>query len=680
MTSPLGGPRVLETVLTARNLLSPELLKASRDVVAFNSTVMAANEKAAASGAASARAQQSAAASSAAASSKAASAATAGATTQSGAADKIAASNVKASTSASTSADQQKRAYAKAAESATVSARIHETANRSLAASNGLLGTSLTPLTAGLGAVALGLGYAAFKGMDFDKSMSQVQAATQASAGTMSQLRDAAIDAGTKTQYSAVEAAQGITELSKAGVSAKDIMSGGLSGALSLAAAGQLEVGDAAETAATALTVFGLRGNEVNHVADLLAAGAGKAQGSVSDLSQAMNQSALVAKNTGLSIDDTVGALAEFASNGLLGSDAGTSFKNMLQRLNPQSVQAATLMDDLNLHAYDAQGNFVGLANYAENLKTSLSGMSQEQRNAALTTLFGSDAIRAATILYQDGAKGVQEWTGKVNDSGFAARVAKQLMDNLGGDLNNLSSSAEAFFIQLGEGAQGPLRLVVEALTAVVNVGGDVLGFWNSLPGPVQVAVLALGGVAALKGPVGSALETIALKALYMRDSVAGASIGMGGLKAAGAGLLGFFGGPWGLAITGATVGLSLLVSWLGKSDDATSASARATQTATEAQQSYKQALSATNGVMDESVRRAAAKALQDNGLLDVAERLHISTRSMTDSLLGNKDAYEQILPVLEAYYTSLLIQSGYDHTDATDKKAAAVKAQIDAY
>jgi TP901 family phage tail tape measure protein len=78
----------------------------------------------------------------------------------------------------------------------------------------------------------------------------------------MGELRAAAIKAGADTQYSATEAAHGITEMAKAGVSAKDIMGGGLTGALSLAAAGQLDVADAAGIASTAMTQFSLSGSQ----------------------------------------------------------------------------------------------------------------------------------------------------------------------------------------------------------------------------------------------------------------------------------------------------------------------------------------------------------------------------------------------------------------------------------
>jgi TP901 family phage tail tape measure protein len=49
----------------------------------------------------------------------------------------------------------------------------------------------------------------------------------------------------------------------------------------------------------------------------------------------------LLANQTGLSLEDTVGTLSAFADHALIGSDAGTSLKVMLQRLTPQSKEAA---------------------------------------------------------------------------------------------------------------------------------------------------------------------------------------------------------------------------------------------------------------------------------------------------------------------------------------------------
>lgn len=195
----------------------------------------------------------------------------------------------------------------------------------------------------------------------YSEALAGVRAATRGSAEDLENLAAAAESSGKAVAASSTEALGAIEALSKAGVSNADIMGGALTGALTLAAAGEMQVSDAAEIAAATMTQFGLAGEDVTHIADLLAAGAGKAQGEVSDLSQALKQAGLVASQTGLSVDDTVGSLAAFASAGLLGSDAGTSFRTMLLRLTPQSKEAAEEMKKLGINAFDASGEFIGI-------------------------------------------------------------------------------------------------------------------------------------------------------------------------------------------------------------------------------------------------------------------------------------------------------------------------------
>lgn len=189
-------------------------------------------------------------------------------------------------------------------------------------------------LTTGIAAAGLAagaLGVAAIKmAADFDASMSTVQANTGASAEEMDQLRQAAIDAGARTVYSADESADAINELGKAGMSTTDILSGGLNGALDLAASDGMAVGEAAELMSSAMAQFNLTGKDATKVADALAAGAGKAQGSAHDLGYALQQSGMVANSFGISMEETVGTLTSFANAGMIGSDAGTSLKTML--------------------------------------------------------------------------------------------------------------------------------------------------------------------------------------------------------------------------------------------------------------------------------------------------------------------------------------------------------------
>lgn len=389
--------------------------------------------------------------------------------------------------------------------------------------------------TAGvLGIGLVGVAGAAVKmAADFDKAMSGVQAATHVGTAEMGKLRAAALQAGKDTSFSATQAAEGITELSKAGVSTADVLNGGLRGALDLAAAGQLGVGEAAETAASAMTQFKLSGSQVPHIADLLAAAAGKAQGSVHDMGYALNQSGLVASQFGLSIEDTTGALAEFASAGLTGSDAGTSFKTMLLAIANPSKQTKALMDDLGISFYDAQGKFIGISGVAQVLQQRLKGLTDAQRQQALGQLFGNDAIRAASVLYSDGAKGVNEWKNAVNTAGYAADTARIQTDNLAGDIERLKGSIETLAIQSGSGANSGLRVLVKAVNGLVDA-------FSSLPpfvGSTITVMAALGGAALILGAGWLKLrkKTVELRAEIEALGPAGerAAAGMGRLGAA---------------------------------------------------------------------------------------------------------------------------------------------------
>jgi TP901 family phage tail tape measure protein len=361
------------------------------------------------------------------------------------------------------------------------------------------LSTTAGLLGAGL---LVGVGATVKSAAEFDKAMSSVAATGQDAQKNIDGLAKEALQLGADTKFSATEAAGGIESLLKAGLSTQDVLSGGLNGALNLAAAGSLEVADAADIAASAMNQFGLSGSQIPHVADLLAAAAGKSVGEVSDMALALKQSGLVANQFGISIEETTGTLAAFASAGLIGQDAGTSFKTMLLQLAAPSAQAAATMHDLGISAYDANGQFVGLADLAGQLSTKMSGLTQKQRDQALATIFGTDAIRAANVLFQQGARGIDGWTKKVNDAGYAAQVARKKMDNLSGDLETLKGSIDTTFVQAGSGANDFLRSLTQEATRAVNAIGQmpapILQTGTKLTALTGIGLLAFAGISKL--------------------------------------------------------------------------------------------------------------------------------------------------------------------------------------
>lgn len=454
---------------------------------------------------------------------------------------------------------------------------------------------------------------------DFDEAMSHVQAATHETAGNMAELRDAALDAGAKTKFSATEAAGAIENLAKAGVSTKDILGGGLAGALDLAAAGSLDVGDAAEIAATAMTQFGLSGKDVPHIADLLAASAGKAQGEVSDMAMALKQGGLVAAQMGLSIEETTGALAAFASAGLIGSDAGTSLKTMLLKLANPSVEAASTMKELGLAAYDTAGNFVGLAPLAEELKTKLSKLTPAQRDAALATIFGSDAIRAANVLYKNGAAGISEWTTKVNDQGYAAETAALKTDNLKGDIERLGGAFDTALIKSGSGANAALRTLTQ------SVDDAVTGF-SELPGWVQQGATALAAVVAVGGLSAAGLLKAATAAGELRS--AWQNLGKVGK---------------GLTLSMGAVGVALVAA-VAIYGAFSKKNAEAKQRADD----LRATLDDQTGAITGNTRAYVANQLAQSGLAGKAKELGLSLSTVTDAALGNDTALKSLVTTLD--------------------------------
>lgn len=460
----------------------------------------------------------------------------------------------------------------------------------------------ITTGIAAAGVAATALGVAAVKmAAEFDASMSTVQANTGASADEMNQLRQAAIDAGADTIYSATESADAINELGKAGLSTSDILSGGLSGALNLAASDGMEVGQAAEYMSSAMAQFNLTGADATHIADLLAAGAGEALGNVSDFGEALNNVGSTASKFGLSIDTTVGTLAAFAHQGIIGAEAGTQLRSVLLALTNQTEKQRKATEEYGITLYDAQGNFVGMSSLAGQLKEKLGGLTQEQRNSAMATMFGSYAIQGANVLYAEGASGIDEWTKKVSQSGYAADLAAKKNDNLKGDLENLSGSFESLMISLGEGGQGPLRSLVQTFDTLVDA-------FSQLPAPVQQGIVLMtalaGGFTALHSAMGplnasssqtarnfglmldpfqrgiTAIPLLKEGIIQLGTSMLGTSTNAGtlangltrgqtamnGMKSIGSGLFAALGGPWGIALT---VAGALLVGFAQSAQDA---------------------------------------------------------------------------------------------------------------
>jgi TP901 family phage tail tape measure protein len=285
----------------------------------------------------------------------------------------------------------------------------------------------------------------------FDKTMRQVAQVAKVPTKQIGQLRDTALDMGAKTSFSASQASEAMLALGKGGLSFAQMKAGGLQATLTLAAAGGLELGEAANVVIKSLGQFGLEADKAGDAAAALAGGANASTASVEDLGEALAQVGPGARNAGLSLQETVGVLAAFSDNGIRGSDAGTSLKTMLVNLVPATDKARNMMRKLGLDFVDAHGAILPITEIAQQLKDRLGKLSEAQRIAALQTIFGSDATRAATVLMQEGAAGLAKYIKATNDRGAAEKLAKENTKGAAGAFERLQGAIETVQIVIGD-------------------------------------------------------------------------------------------------------------------------------------------------------------------------------------------------------------------------------------
>lgn len=330
---------------------------------------------------------------------------------------------------------------------------------------------------------------------NFDDAMSQVQGALGDASADTEGLRQLALQLGSDTVFSATEAAQAMVELAKGGLTEADIKGGALAASMDLAAAGQLNLADAAETTVQMMGSFGLGAGDATRIANALAGAANASSADVSDLTQAMSQCSAQASLAGWSLEDTAAALALFADHGVKGSDAGTSLKTMLQRLSAPTDQAADAMEAYGLEVRDSNGKMKDITGIADELTGKLGTLSDAERDAALQTIFGSDASRAAAILMQSGSEGLQKYIAATNDATAAETMANAQKGELSWALENMGGAIESASIAFGSA-------LAPAITAVAGVIGNVAEAFASLPSGAQTAIAVVLALVAAVGPL----------------------------------------------------------------------------------------------------------------------------------------------------------------------------------
>ena len=381
--------------------------------------------------------------------------------------------------------------------------------NRALESSLGSALGIAGKLGAGIG-VALGLGSVASDivsvGTEYQSQLNTMAAVSQATAGQMDAVRAKARELGNDislTGTSASDAAAAMTELAKNGLTVAQSMEAS-KGTLQLAAAAQIDAAQAATIQGQALQAFGLGAQEAGRVSDILAGSANASAAEITDVAQALQQAGTVSHAFGVSIDDTSTAVAMFANAGITGSDAGTLLKTSLLALTDQGKPAQNAIHDLGLTVYDAKGKFVGLPSLIGQLNAASNRMTEEQYQAATATLFGSDAMRFASIAAGKTTEDFNALKEAVTRQGQAAEVAAAQTKGLPGALERLANAKEDLTLGLFEALQDDLVAAADAGTAALGKIGP------AAESGIRLASGAVHGLITVLTPVAGLASTLA--------------------------------------------------------------------------------------------------------------------------------------------------------------------------
>lgn len=373
------------------------------------------------------------------------------------------------------------------------------------------LGTFLKAGAVAGGAALVGLGKKVYDvAGTFDTQMSRVKAISGATGDAFKQMREQAIELGAKTAFSATESAAGMENLASAGFNAQEIMAA-MPGLLDLAAVSGGDVALASENAATALRGFNMDASQAGHVANVFARAAADTNAEVADMGEAMKYVAPVANSMGLSIEEVAASIGIMSDAGVKGSQAGTTLRGALSRLAKPTDPMISKMDELGLSFYDANGQMKPLTEQVGMLQNAFKGLTPEQQQNALVTLYGQESLSGMMALVAKGPDALGKLTKSLkNSSGAAAEMAETMQDNLQSKVEQLGGAFESGLINIGDRVFPIVKPAIEKVTSfledklsIESVGkffdqlekyGAVLkSAFDDVKGPVSDAIGAVG-------------------------------------------------------------------------------------------------------------------------------------------------------------------------------------------
>lgn len=418
------------------------------------------------------------------------------------------------------------------------------------------LSTTVTLPLVGLGTAAVNAG------MNFEEGMSRVKAISGATGDDFEKLNKQALQLGADTAFSAKEAAEGMENLASAGFSVNEVMLA-MPGMLDLAASSGAGIATSSDIAASALRGFGLEANQAGHVSDVLAKAAADTNAGIIDMGEALKYIAPNAKAAGLNIEEISAAIGIMANVGIKGSQAGTTLRSALISLADPSKEAEKAMEAIGFSAFDSQGKMLPLKDVIANLQNGMSGLTEQQKQATLSTIFGKEAMSGMLSIVQAGPGELEKLTQSLkNSDGAAKEMAGTMQDNLKGSVEQMKGSLETAGIMISQALAPHIKKLADLI-------GSLADKFTNLSPVTQKTILVIAGVVAAVGPlliiIGKVISAVGAISGVIA-TVSGAIATAGGASAALGAAFTALTGPVGIAIAViaglSAVGVALYKNW----------------------------------------------------------------------------------------------------------------------
>ena len=361
------------------------------------------------------------------------------------------------------------------------------------------VGQKLLPVTAGVTA----LGTIAVKtGADFDSAMSKVAAVSGATGSEMDALREKAHEMGSKTKFSASEAADAMNYMAMAGWKTNDMLSG-IEGIMNLAAASGEDLASTSDIVTDALTAFGLSASDSGHFADILAAASSNANTNVSMMGETFKYAAPVLGSLGYSAEDSAIAIGLMANAGIKSSQAGTALRSAITNLAKPTDTVASAMEQYGISLTDSSGKMYSLRELMEQLRQKLGGLSEAEQAQVAASLFGKEAMSGMLAIINGSPADFEKLSNAIDTcsdtvdgyNGTTEKMAAVMQDNLAGQVTILKSQLEELAISFSDILMPTIRSIVSRIQELV----DKL---NQLDPQTKETIAKIALVAAALGPM----------------------------------------------------------------------------------------------------------------------------------------------------------------------------------